>query len=121
NGSAVVVDDGLTVSDADDASLAGATVRIAGVQAGEMLEADPIPGIARAYDANTGTLALSGSATVAAYQAALTSVTYRSTNDDPAAVRTIRFQFDDGHATDGSSVVVTRAVDVTPVDDTQTV
>src|SRR5439155_1061559 len=68
-----------------------------------------------AFDNSTGTLTLSGSASVANYQAALRSVTYRNTSDNPStANRTVTFT-----ATDGSyaSAAVTKTLTVTAAND----
>ena len=56
-------------------------------------------GISGSYNATTGVLTLSGTATVAQYQAALRSVTYANSSDAPsAASRTVSFQVTDGAA-----------------------
>ena len=100
---AVVVDGSIPVTDADSATLVGATVRIAsGFQSGDTLHFTDQSGIVGHYDAVTHVLTLTGSATVAQYQAALQSVTFDNlTNDDPTAdatdfVRGIAWQVDDG-------------------------
>ena len=73
----VAVDSGLTVTDSDSANLAGAQARIsAGFEAGDDLQFVNQNGIAGAYNTGTGVLTLSGSSTVANYQAALRSVTF---------------------------------------------
>ena len=90
----------LTLADVDSATLTGATVQITGYQAGDVLAFTDTPNITGVY-AN-GTLTLSGSDTVANYQAALRSVTYASTSQSPAA-RTVSFQVTDG--TDPSNIV----------------
>ena len=51
---------------------------------------------------------------MADYQAALRSVEYRHTGDDPALGKTIEFSADDG---DGAGPASTRNIDVTRVDD----
>ena len=71
-GAAVAVDAGLVVSDAESATLAGATVAIsAGFLAGDTLNFTNQNGIAGSYNASTGVLTLTGSASLANYQAAL--------------------------------------------------
>ena len=63
-------------------------------------------------DASTGTLTLSGSDTLADYQAALRSVTYVDNSSNPStATRTVSFQVNDGLA---NSNVLTRQITVTP-------
>lgn len=90
----------LTVADQDNANLQGATVRIAtNYQSGEdILSFTNTAKITGAWDASTGTLKLTGSDTVANYNAALLSVTYHDTMAAPntAATRTIDFQVTDG-------------------------
>jgi len=85
----------LTVTDVDSAHLTGATVQITGnYQDGEDLLALPAqPAIAGAFDALTGTLTLSGTATIAEYRTALRAATYANSSDDPAtAPRTVSFK-----------------------------
>ena len=90
DGPPVAIDSGLVVRDVDSADLVGATVSITGgfVAAEDVLEFTPRAGIASTYDSVTGVLTLTGTATVADYQAALRSVTYANTNtDDPVTAR----------------------------------
>jgi hypothetical protein len=76
NGVVAVIDGAVTISDADDTQIAGATVTLsAGFTAGDELgfvNASPISG---SYNTGTGVLTLSGTGTVAQYEAALRSVT----------------------------------------------
>ena len=98
-------------------TLAGATVWIAGnYQAGEdVLSFANTATITATWNAATGTLTLTGSDTVANYQAALRAVKYQNTSDNPSAVtRTVSFQVSDGAL---DSNVLTRSITVTPVDD----
>src|SRR5262249_9160668 len=68
------------------------------------------------YNAATGVLTLTGTASFAAYQAALRSVTYRNTSHDPStAPRTITFRVDDGLASNSLSNTVSRTVAVAAV------
>jgi hypothetical protein len=112
----VAVDPGLLVDDADDATLSGATVRIAaGAAAGDVLALPATPGLTPTYDAATSTLTITGAASAATYQAALRSVTFATTGDDPStARRTVRFTATDGDLT---SAAADTAVDVVPVND----
>src|SRR5262249_52502602 len=78
-------------------------------------------GITGSYNAGTGVLTLSGTATVAQYQTALESVTYLNSSDNPSgATRTISYQVDDGSASNHASNIVTTTVAVTPVNDAPT-
>jgi hypothetical protein len=121
NGAPVAVDPGATVGDIDDANLEGATVQITGnyTTGEDTLSFAPQGGISGSWDASSGTMTLSGTATVAAYQAALRSVSYTNSSENPAAItRTVSFTVNDG--TDPSPTH-TRTVTVTAVNDAPTV
>jgi trimeric autotransporter adhesin len=116
----VAVDSGITAADADSATLAGATVQITGgfVSDQDELAFTDQNGISGTYDAESALLTLSGTASVANYQAALRSVTYENISEDPtAAPRTITFQVNDGETSNNLSDPATREIDVTPVND----
>ena len=116
---AVLVDSGLLVADVDDVSLVGATVRVsAAFQPGDELLFSDQNGIAGSFDGGTGVLTLTGTASLANYQAALRSVQFRTSNDDPVSVKTVEFRADDG---DGLGPAATRDIDVTAVNDAPTV
>jgi len=110
----VAVDPAVTV--ADDGLLAGATVQITGnfVAAEDELAFVDQLGIVGSYDDSTGTLTLTGSASMSDYQTALRSVTYDNSSGDPStSTRTVTFQVtDDGALT---SSPVTRDITVTAV------
>ncbi|MCV7372433.1 hypothetical protein H5P33_06875 [Mycolicibacterium arabiense] len=75
-----VLDGNLTIVDADSTSASGATVTIGGYTAGvDTLGYNGSGPISGAFDAATGVLTLTGSASIAEYQAALRSVTFAST------------------------------------------
>src|SRR5205823_2123327 len=78
NDAATAIRPTLTVTDADNTSLTGATVSItANFASGQdVLGFTNQNGITGSYNAATGVLTLSGTATVAQYQTALDSVTY---------------------------------------------
>ncbi|HET6509767.1 MAG TPA: tandem-95 repeat protein [Baekduia sp.] len=114
----------LTVSDADSPTLAGATVTITTNRdaATDVLDFADTATIAGTFDAATGTLELTGVDTLAHYQAALRSVRFRATGDNPdGATRTVSFVADDGEAINHLSTAVTRAVTVTPINDAPTI
>ncbi|HEX2084288.1 MAG TPA: Ig-like domain-containing protein [Solirubrobacteraceae bacterium] len=123
NDGAVAVDSALAVTDVDSPQLAGATVAITtgfdGAQ--DQLAFTDQNGISGAYDDSTGTLTLSGSASVADYETALRSVTYENVSDDPTTSRTITFQADDGAPFSNLSATVSRDVAITPVNDAPSV
>jgi hypothetical protein len=102
-GAAVVASSGITVTDADNLNLASATVSIStGFFAGDTLAAVTTgTGITASYNTGTGVLTLSGSASVANYQAVLDSVTFSSTSANPTnsgadTSRSLSWQVNDG-------------------------
>jgi hypothetical protein len=102
------IEPALTVADVDSADLVGATVTIAaGLQSGDTLHFTNQNGISGSYDAATGVLTLSGTASVADYQAALRSVSFDNlsnhnpTNSGLDPTRTIDWQVNDGTAVSG--------------------
>jgi VCBS repeat-containing protein len=118
NQAATAIDTVLTASDADSADLVSATVSItANFAAGQdVLGFTNQNGITGSYNSATGVLSLSGASSVASYQAALRSVTYFNSSDNPStATRTISYQVDDGAAANHASNVVTATVAVTAV------
>ena len=116
-GSAVTLDSGLNVGDVDSGDvLTGATVSISsGYIAGDTLNFTAQNGITIASD-NAGVLALTGSATIAQYQAALESVTYSfAANGDPTGgggdtSRTVSWVLTDGSTSNGVSSTATSAL-----------
>jgi hypothetical protein len=110
----------LTLSDLDNATFSGATVQITGNfhAAEDSLVFANQNGITGSYDSSLGVLILTGVASVAAYQAALRSVAYANSSDDPSTgARTIGFQVDDGGDANNLSAVVSATVNVTAVND----
>ncbi|MEY2442547.1 MAG: hypothetical protein QOJ46_1973, partial [bacterium] len=117
NDPATAIAPALTVTDIDSANLTGATVQITGnhVAADDILALPAQPAITAVFDAPTGTLTLSGAATVAAYEAALRAVTYRNSSDDPgSAPRTVTFRSRDAG---GFGLSATRTITIAPVND----
>ncbi|GAB3584391.1 T9SS type A sorting domain-containing protein [Hymenobacter daeguensis] len=113
---ATQVTSALTVSDADSPTLAGATVQfVSGFVSGQdVLAFTAGNGISGTYTSTTGVLALSGTASLASYQAALRSVTYRNSNVVTAigGNRVVQFTATDGT---NSSNAVSRTIAVTAV------
>ena len=96
---AQVIDNTITVSDADTTMMVGATVSITNNfdNTGDLLGFVNQNGISGTYDDTTGILTLTGAASVAEYQAALQSVTFNTTSTDPnPADREITFVVNDG-------------------------
>jgi len=98
----------LELTDLDDTSIAGATVKIvSGFAAGDVLAAVEQHGITADYDGGTGVLTLSGTATAAQYQEVMRSITL-----DPAGTgeRAIQFQAADGDAFSSADALSGRAI-----------
>ncbi|QLE42087.1 hypothetical protein FD723_17785 [Nostoc sp. C052] len=111
------IDSGITVSDADSANLASATVSISSgfISAQDTLAFTGQSGITGSYNSSTGVLTLTGSSSVANYQAALRSITYTNSSDNPSTTpRSISFIVNDGST---NSTVVTRNINITAVND----
>jgi hypothetical protein len=104
-----------SITDVDSVNISSATVTISGgfQNSADVLGFTTQNGITGSYVAPT--LTLTGSATLAQYAAALQSVTYQNTSDDPTtAARTVTFQVNDGTAnsnTQTSSISVTATND----------
>lgn len=113
-----VLDSQLTLTDADTTELTGATVQIiGGGQGGDILGFVDANGITGNYNATTGLLTLTGTASVADYQTALRSVTFDNSNTRaPLGVRNIRFEVSDGQSTVAADVdvdvVASQTIDV---------
>jgi hypothetical protein len=115
DGGAVVVDSGVTVTDADSPNLASATVTITNPQNGasEVLSASACAGLTVTPGLNT--LSITGSQPVATYQTCLQSVAYNNSSQNPGTTpRVISFVANDGAL---SSVAATKTVTVTSVPD----
>lgn len=98
---ATPIDVGITLQDVDSNMLSGALITISGnyAQGQDVLGFVDQGGITGSWDATTGTLTLSGDASLDDYQSALRSVTYTNTSSNPQlSARTISFQVDDGLA-----------------------
>ena len=94
----VMLDSGITVSD-PDGTLDQATITIASnhTSTEDVLVFSDQNGISGVFSAATGTLTLSGTASVADYQTALRSITYENTSVNPNAnTRLVSIQVDDG-------------------------
>ncbi len=117
NGGAVLLDPGITVTDADSANLVSATITMTTNYANpqDSLAFVDQNGITGTWTAGTGVLALTGGATKAFYQTALRSITYTNTSDAPSTLaRTVTFVANDGSS---NSNTATRGITVTAVND----
>ncbi len=113
---AKVIDATLTITDVDDTNIESATVTISGgfVSAEDVLAFTAGSGITGSYSG--GVLTLTGSATLAQYEAVLETVTYRNSNgDNPnTGTRTVTWVVNDGSA---NSAGVTSTITVATVND----
>jgi len=122
NDGRVAVDGGFVVADPDSAYLSRATVAFAPHVAGTFIPAEDElaftdqRGITGRYDDTNGVLELTGIASVADYQAAIRSVTYENTSEDPSEV-TRRLQFQVTDSDGASSATVGRHAYITAVND----
>ncbi|MEQ1635602.1 MAG: DUF4347 domain-containing protein [Methylococcales bacterium] len=110
NDPATAVDNALTLSDVDSTHMASATVSISSgyVNGQDTLAFTNQNGITGSWNASTGVLTLSGSATVANYQSALRSIAYFNSSSNPSlATRTLSFFVNDGLA---NSSIATRNI-----------
>ena len=114
------LDAALTLADPGSSTLTGATVAIgAGFLAGDNLTFANQTGISGSYNTATGLLTLSGTASVAAYQAELDSVTYSFSPGDPTnggtdTGRAISWSINDGTNTATATSTVAVAFNSNP-------
>ena len=114
NGSGVLVDRGIRLSDADHPTLQRATVRISNFVSGQdTLSFTPRGTITGSF--NSGVLTLTGNASLEDYQTVLRSVTYRNSSDRPTTTpRTIEFMINDGQS---NSLITKSTIDIAAVND----
>jgi hypothetical protein len=121
---ATAIDTTITVADIDSLNLTGATVTINPpnyVNGQDVLSYATALGISGTFDANTGTLTLSGTTTVANYQTALRNVRYFNNSNDPSILnRTVTWQVNDGGAANNLSNTAASTITVTAVNDAPT-
>ena len=116
-----IVSNTITVSDFDSVNLSGATVQITGnFQSNQdLLKFTNTSAITGSFNTSTGILTLTGRDTVANYQAALRSVTYSNSNQNPnTSVRTVTFIVSD--ETNVSSNSLLRNISINSVNDAPT-
>jgi Putative Ig domain len=125
-GVAVPLDGALTLTDAQSSTINGATVSISsGFFAGDTLNFTDQNGITGSYDGSTGVLTLSGTASVANYQAALASISYSSSAADPSnggtdPSRTVSWSATDGIASSSAATSTLVTNGPPPMVDTNT-
>jgi hypothetical protein len=107
---AIASESDVTVSDVDSTTLNGATLQIRDYVVGEVvLSVVPSDGISSKWDAATGTLSLSGTASLASYQQVLRSIVYGKTGAAPASgVQQILITVTDGEVNSDPAVVEVR-------------
>lgn len=125
-GSAAVLAGSIALGDVDDANLSGARIWISGgFTAGDTLSYGTLPGgVTAAYNAATGLLTFSGTASRADYATLLNSVKFSSSSADPTAAfasREISWQVTDADASTAGadklpSATGTSRVEITAVD-----
>lgn len=118
NASATALAPAITVTDSGSATLTGATVQITGNYSSgpDRLSAVSSGGVTATFNATTGTLSLTGTASLAAYQTVLRTVTFQNISDNPSTlIRTVSFVATD--AKGNSNIAVTRTVTITAVND----
>nr|WP_321455483.1 DUF4347 domain-containing protein [uncultured Cohaesibacter sp.] len=115
-GTDAVLDPALSLSYADSTNLTGATLQITNCVTGQdALSFTNQNGISGSWDAGTGTLTLSGSASLAQYETAIQSITYSNSSDDPdVTTRSIDLIVSNGGV---NSDVTTLSVNVAAVND----
>ena len=96
-GDPVAIQPNLTVTDVND-NIESGVVKIATSDfqvEDELVFADQ-NGITGDYDENTGVLTLTGSSSVANYEAALRTIAYRHNGTEPSQIKGITFKVNDG-------------------------
>ena len=120
NGAPLAISATLTASDVDNANLAGATIQITGNCAAgqDVLAFTNQNGISGAYTPATCLLTLTGSSTLANYQAAIRSVSYSNSSENPSTLaRVLSVRANDGAAVNNLSNIATRGIAVTALND----
>jgi VCBS repeat-containing protein len=110
----------IVLGELDQSTLSSATVQITGNFAAgqDVLGFTNTANITGVYNGSTGILTLSGTDTLAAYTAALRTVTYSNTSDSPSTLtRTISFSVNDGSL---NSTAITRDITITSSNDSPT-
>lgn len=120
-GAAVTLDNMLEIVDADSNNLLSAAVSVEnGFISTDKLAVQTIAGISAAYDSATGVLALSGTASLADYQAVLRTITYQAGADPSlesgeSSFRTIGLQVTDEDGNTSATVNINVTVEKSDV------
>jgi VCBS repeat-containing protein len=112
----------ITLADPDNTTLNQAVVKITNWSAGDQLAIGTVASdLTVTVSADKGTITISGPGTLAEYQAALQSITYANTSENPnGATREITVAVTDA-AVGGNTTSVTAYMNVVPVNDTPVV
>lgn len=104
---------GPTITDADDTMMESATITITNAQAGDLLTAGALPaGIAVDGSSTATNILLTGTASLADYQAAIQAITYSSTAADPSNVdRLIQVTVNDGTSNSNTATTTVKVYD----------
>lgn len=118
------ISNNIAVTDPDSTQASGARIQITAgyLSAEDLLGFVDTATITGTWDTSTGTLTLSGTDSLANYQAALRAVTYTNTSSAPTvATRTVSYSLTDISTSSGSgnetSDAVSRNISITPVND----
>lgn len=109
----------VSIADADDTQLAGATIRLTNPQADDALAVGDLPsGISYSVTADGFTITLSGAASLADYQSAIQAITFENTSADPGTTpRVVEVTVSDGTATSEVAITTIHVVAVADADD----
>ncbi len=117
-GGPIAVTPAFTTSDVDNANLTGATISISDLRVGDVLAFVNQNGITGSYNSGTGVLTLSGTASVANYQAAIRSITYDGAADanfgDTDNSRTVNITVTDGTTPSSQTATVINIANAAP-------
>jgi hypothetical protein len=116
NASATIVSASIVCNDVDNPQLSSATITINGyVDGQDILSYTNVAPITGNWNSSTGTITLTGLATLAQYTTALRSIRYQNTSDNPSTMaRSIAFTVNDGTA---NSAAVLRSLQIQAVND----
>ncbi|WP_144113871.1 DUF4347 domain-containing protein [Paraburkholderia sp. BCC1886] len=110
----VVVNSSIAFADTSTTTAQSATISIANFKTGDELLYTPVSGISGVY--SNGVLTLTGSATIAQWQAVLESITFTNTQTTPDTTsRTINFSITDSA---GATATATSSIAIVDVDQT---
>ncbi|WP_088891945.1 VCBS domain-containing protein [Leptolyngbya ohadii] len=113
---AIAIDSTLNLTDADSATLSGATVRLLNYVPGQdQLSFTSTPGITGGFDPATGVLTLSGVAALSTYQNLLRSIAYTNSSNAPNLTnRIVQISVSDGVLT---SQIASRTIQIVSSND----